>query len=106
MANKDPASKYPGSSLHDFNHPYNTKFKKDPAIERWVFQRYIGQYGKFDLGKNTWSKLKWLTILYGVVPVALFYGNESWVRWLDDAKVDHTNHIRFGRPDPTQDHDD
>jgi hypothetical protein len=55
-------------------HSFNTKFKKDPAIERWVYQRYFGQFGQF---KVNGYALKWLTIIYGVIPFGLYYFNEQ-----------------------------
>ncbi|KAI3659287.1 hypothetical protein MP638_003503 [Amoeboaphelidium occidentale] len=80
-------------------HKYNTNFQKDPAIERWVYQRYFGQFGNFRV--NAYA-LKWLVGLYVIVPVGLFYWNESYTRWIDDFKEEDVNSLRFGRVDPSR----
>ena len=59
---------------HDFAHKFNTRLKKDPAVERWVHQRYLGQFAQF---KVNGYAMKWLVILYGVVPATMFYYNEK-----------------------------
>jgi hypothetical protein len=45
--------------------------------------------------------LKWLVGLYVIVPVGLFYWNESYTRWIDDFKEEDVNSLRFGRVDPS-----
>ena len=59
---------------HTFDHKYNTKYRKDPAIERWVYQRYYGQFGQFQVSLRS---MKWLALLYGVIPYGLYKWNES-----------------------------
>lgn len=80
--------------LHTFDHPYNTKYKKDPAIERWVHQRYYGQFGKFVVHARA---VNWLTALYVVVPAYLYYVNELGVKWADNLRAENINAIRMGR---------
>lgn len=77
-----------------FDHPYNTKFKKDPAVERWVYQRYVGQFGNFRL--NAFNA-KWITILYGIVPISLYFLNEKGVEWMDQFREEDINMVRLGR---------
>ena len=82
--------------IHTFGHKFNTKWAKDPAIERWVYQRYFGQFGQFKV--SAWS-LKWLTIIYGVVPAYLFYVNQWGEEWLDQFRAEgsEVNQLKFGR---------
>ncbi|KAI3634654.1 hypothetical protein MIR68_007035 [Amoeboaphelidium protococcarum] len=80
--------------LHTFDHKYNTVLKKDPAIDRWVYQRYLGQFGQFRI--NSYN-LKWLVILYGAFPAYLYYTNEWGVSWLDGFREENINAIRMGR---------
>jgi hypothetical protein len=61
---------------HTFDHKYNTKYKKDPAIERWVYQRYYGQFGKFQVNGRA---LTWLAVLFGIVPYTIYALNEKGV---------------------------
>jgi hypothetical protein len=70
--------------FHTFDHKFNTKYQKDPAIEKWVYQRYYGQFAQFRIN---WRSMKWLTILYGVVPAGLFYWNESVVVHIESMDV-------------------
>lgn len=83
--------------FHTFDHKYNTKFKKDPAIERWVYQRYFGQFGKFQVN---FYALKWLAILYGAVPLSIWYVNEKSTLWVDQFREEDINALRMGRVDP------
>ena len=81
------------NDMHNFGHHFNTVFKKDPAVERWMYQRYYGQFGQFKV--NAWN-LKWLVILYGAFPAYLFYTNEYIGAKLDDCRIE-SGGPRLGR---------